>query len=104
MGDDVTPQPGARPENPAHLNDDELIQRLHDHRRGSGEWAGVLGEIQRRGSGRGPAGAVKLGRPGLALSAGGWGSSRAGSAGVTAFDGLDSGPVPTPFVALTVKV
>jgi hypothetical protein len=48
MGDDVTPQPGARPENPAHLNDDELIQRLHDHRRGSGEWAGVLGEIQRR--------------------------------------------------------
>jgi hypothetical protein len=38
----------AQPENPAHLSDDELIRRLHDHRRGSGEWAAVLGEIQRR--------------------------------------------------------
>jgi hypothetical protein len=48
MSEDVTAQAGARPENPTHLNDDELIQRLHDHRRGSGEWATVLGEIQRR--------------------------------------------------------
>ena len=39
---------GGGPENPAHLTDDELIGRLHDHRRGSGEWASVLGEIQRR--------------------------------------------------------
>jgi len=37
-----------QPENPTHLSDDELIRRLHDHRRGSGEWAAVLGEIQRR--------------------------------------------------------
>ena len=36
------------PESPAHLSDDELLQRLHDHRRGSGEWAAVFGEIQRR--------------------------------------------------------
>ena len=39
-----TPQP----ENPQALSDDELVQRLNDHRRGSGEWAAVLGEIQRR--------------------------------------------------------
>ena len=30
------------------LTDEELVQRLNDHRRGSGEWAAVLGEIQRR--------------------------------------------------------
>jgi hypothetical protein len=36
------------PENPAQLSDDELIERLHDHRRGTGEWAAVLGEMQRR--------------------------------------------------------
>ena len=48
MSDDVTPQPGGKPENPAHLNDDELIQRLREHHRGSGEWAAVLGENQRR--------------------------------------------------------
>jgi hypothetical protein len=44
MTEDSTPQP----ENPSKLSDDQLIQRLHDHRRGSGEWAAVLGEIQRR--------------------------------------------------------
>lgn len=48
MGEDVTTGTGGRPEHPVHLTDDELIQRLHDHRRGSGEWAAVLGEIQRR--------------------------------------------------------
>jgi hypothetical protein len=45
---ETSPSPGARPENPAQLTDEELVQRLNDHRRGSGEWAAVLGEIQRR--------------------------------------------------------
>jgi len=48
MSEDVTPSSDGPPENPGHLSDDQLIQRLHDHRRGSGEWAAVLGEIQRR--------------------------------------------------------
>jgi hypothetical protein len=50
MSDETGLPPGARPEreNPAQLTDEELVQRLHDHRRGSGEWAAVLGEIQRR--------------------------------------------------------
>jgi hypothetical protein len=48
MSEETSPPPGARPENPAQLTDEELVQRLHDHRRGSGEWAAVLGEIQRR--------------------------------------------------------
>jgi len=48
MSEDTTPTPGGQPETPAHLTDDELIRRLHDHRRGTGEWAAVLGEIQRR--------------------------------------------------------
>jgi hypothetical protein len=47
MSDDLTPQTPP-PENPAQLSDDELIERLHDHRQGTGEWAAVLGEIQRR--------------------------------------------------------
>jgi hypothetical protein len=47
MSDDLTPQT-PRSENPAQLSDDELIERLQDHRRGTGEWAAVLGEIQRR--------------------------------------------------------
>ena len=42
------PPPGPQSEHPSRLSDDELIQRLNDHRRGSGEWAAVLGEIQRR--------------------------------------------------------
>ena len=47
MSENTTP--GAAPEeNPKQLSDDQLVQRLHDHRRGSGEWAAVLGEIQRR--------------------------------------------------------
>jgi hypothetical protein len=46
MSEDASPPPQR--ENPAQLTDDELVQRLHDHRRGSGEWAAVLGEIQRR--------------------------------------------------------
>jgi len=48
MSEEPIPPPAASPENPTHLSDDELIQRLRDHRRGSGEWAAVLGEIQRR--------------------------------------------------------
>jgi hypothetical protein len=48
MSEDTTPIPGGMPENPAQLTDDELVERLHDHRRGTGEWAAVLGEIQRR--------------------------------------------------------
>ncbi len=44
MADDPAPVP----EHPATLTDDELIERLHDHRRGSGEWAAVLGEMQKR--------------------------------------------------------
>jgi hypothetical protein len=48
MSEDTTPIPGGTPENPAQLTDDELVERLHDHRRGTGEWAAVLGEIQRR--------------------------------------------------------
>ena len=48
MSEDVNPPADAGPDNPAHLTDDELFVRLHDHRRGSGEWAAVLGEIQRR--------------------------------------------------------
>ena len=44
MADDPLPVP----EHPANLTDDELIERLHDHRRGSGEWAAVLGEMQKR--------------------------------------------------------
>ena len=30
------------------MSDEELVERLNDHRRGSGEWAAVLGELQRR--------------------------------------------------------
>src|SRR4029079_14962454 len=45
MDDDAVP---AAPEHPAHLSDEQLVQRLNDHRRGSGEWAAVLGELQRR--------------------------------------------------------
>jgi hypothetical protein len=48
MSNDTTLPSGGEPENPAQLTDDELVQRLKDHRRGSGEWAAVLGEIQRR--------------------------------------------------------
>ena len=48
MSDDSIPPPGPQSEHPSRLSDDELIQRLNDHRRGSGEWAAVLGEIQRR--------------------------------------------------------
>jgi hypothetical protein len=47
MSDDPVPVP-ARPEHPSSLSDEELVQRLHDHRRGSGEWAAALGELQRR--------------------------------------------------------
>ena len=48
MSDSPTPDADKGPENPTRLTDDDLIQRLRDHRRGSGEWAAVLGEIQRR--------------------------------------------------------
>jgi len=39
---------GTRAEDHASLSDEELLQRLRDHRRGSGEWAAVLVELQRR--------------------------------------------------------
>ena len=45
MPDDITQ---AAPEHPATLTDEQLVERLNDHRRGSGEWAAVLGELQRR--------------------------------------------------------
>jgi len=45
MDDDAVP---AEPEHPASLTDEQLVERLNDHRRGSGEWAAVLGELQRR--------------------------------------------------------
>jgi hypothetical protein len=48
MSDELPLQSVPPPDNPAHLSDDELIERLRDHRRGTGEWAAVLGEIQRR--------------------------------------------------------
>ena len=48
VSEESTPAESAAPENPAQLTDDELLDRLQDHRRGSGEWAAVLGEIQRR--------------------------------------------------------
>jgi hypothetical protein len=48
VSEESAPVGSAATENPAHLTDDELIKRLQDHRRGSGEWAAVLGEIQRR--------------------------------------------------------
>jgi hypothetical protein len=48
VSDNNIPAASTNPENPTKLTDDELIDRLHDHRRGSGEWAAVLGEIQRR--------------------------------------------------------
>ena len=48
MSEDVAPSAEIGSENPSHLSDDELLSRLHDHRRGTGEWAAVLGEIQRR--------------------------------------------------------
>jgi hypothetical protein len=38
----------VRAEDHASLSDEELLQRLRDHRRGSGEWAAVLIELQRR--------------------------------------------------------
>jgi hypothetical protein len=47
VADDPTPV-SEQPEHPASLSDDELVERLNDHRRGSGEWAAVLGELQRR--------------------------------------------------------
>ncbi len=47
MTDDTT-SVSEEPDHPANLTDDELVERLHDHRRGSGEWAAVLGELQRR--------------------------------------------------------
>ena len=48
MSENAVPRPRPPAENPAGLTDDELLERLRDHRRGSGEWAAVLGEIQRR--------------------------------------------------------
>jgi uncharacterized alpha-E superfamily protein len=39
---------GVRAEDHSSLSDEELRQRLRDHRRGSGEWAAVLAELQRR--------------------------------------------------------
>jgi hypothetical protein len=45
VDDDAVP---ATPEHPARLTDEQLVARLNDHRRGSGEWAAVLGELQRR--------------------------------------------------------
>jgi hypothetical protein len=46
--DDSLPAARQGPEHPSTLTDDELVDRLNDHRRGSGEWAAVLGELQRR--------------------------------------------------------
>ena len=48
MSDDNAPETPPAPEHLSHLTDDELVDRLHDHRRGSGEWAAVLGEMQKR--------------------------------------------------------
>jgi hypothetical protein len=48
MSEDTTPQTPGQSENPADLTDEQLVDRLQDHRRGTGEWAAVLGEIQRR--------------------------------------------------------
>ena len=46
MADDGIP--GLRAEDHTNLSDEELRQRLRDHRRGSGEWAAVLAELERR--------------------------------------------------------
>jgi hypothetical protein len=48
MVEDESTSPGSASENTTDLSDDELVRRLNDHRRGSGEWAAILGEIQRR--------------------------------------------------------
>ena len=48
MTDDTTPAAPEGPSHPSSLTDEELVERLNDHRRGSGEWAAVLGELQRR--------------------------------------------------------
>jgi len=48
MTDETTPELRREPEHPSSLSDEQLVQRLNDHRRGSGEWAAVLGEMQRR--------------------------------------------------------
>lgn len=44
----VTDDTPAVPDHHSRLTDEELVERLNDHRRGSGEWAAVLGELQRR--------------------------------------------------------
>jgi hypothetical protein len=46
MTDETTPQPR---DDHAKLSDDQLIDRLRDHRKGTNEWAAALGELQRRG-------------------------------------------------------
>lgn len=46
--DDTPAGAPAVPDHHSRLTDEELVERLNDHRRGSGEWAAVLGELQRR--------------------------------------------------------
>ena len=53
--------------------------------------------------GRTPLTTVSSGTVARGLAAGGSGGCRPWTFGVTAFDGLDAGPEPTAFTAVTVK-
>jgi hypothetical protein len=48
MTEEITPEEREAPDH-KKLSDDQLIDRLRDHRKGTNEWAAALGELQRRG-------------------------------------------------------